>query len=270
MYKNKKPSINKETLQNLSIVRLIPNIATITALCTGLSSIRFALLDNFEAALLAIIVAAILDGIDGRIARLLKATSDFGAELDSLSDFISFGVGPAIVIYLLSLHELGAFGWGVTIFFASCMGLRLARFNAMNIRQQLNNENNTASRSPVITAGNSKFFVGVPAPAGAMITFLPFILYLAYDISIFLNPYIYAFVVICTGLLLISKIPTYSLKSTTISRQKVLLSMVIAATTVALLISFTWIMFSLLIISYLVSILFSEHDYRKNNKQQSN
>ena len=267
IYKNKKPSINKETLQNLSILRLIPNIATIAALCTGLSSIRFALLGQFEFALLAIIIAAILDGIDGRIARLLKATSDFGAELDSLSDFISFGVGPAIVIYILSLNKLEAFGWGVTIFFASCMGLRLARFNAMNIKQQIDQSKNQVNRSPVITAGNSKFFIGVPAPAGAMIVFLPFILHLAFGLDIFLNPYVYTIVMICTGLLLISKIPTYSLKSVTISRQKILLSMVIAAVVVTLLISTPWLMFSLIIISYLISILFSQYEYKKNTKQ---
>ena len=201
--KKEKPSTTGKTtakLQELSFVRMIPNLATIMALCTGLSSIRFALMDKFELALIAIIIAAFLDGIDGRIARLLKATSDFGAELDSLSDFICFGVGPGVVIYLLSTHELAGFGWGVTLFYTVCMGLRLARFNVMNIVQKHEQIDEKIKQSPIVKAGVSKFFVGTPAPAAAFIAMLPLMINLAFGIEWILSPYVYMIFVYSCGL----------------------------------------------------------------------
>jgi len=252
-------------LQELSFVRMIPNLATVAALCTGLSSIRFAMLGRFEWAVVAILIAAFLDGIDGRIARLLKATSDFGAELDSLSDFICFGVGPAVVIYMLTLKDLNGFGWGVSLFYSVCMGLRLARFNAMTIQQQREKvaEDETLKQSPIITAGKNKFFVGTPAPAAAFIALFPLMIHLAFDIDWILNPIVYAFFMILSASLMVSRIPTYSFKSLKIPRSWVLPSLVIAALFMAMIISAPWLLACAVVTAYLITIPFSIRDFRK-------
>ncbi len=252
-------------LQELSFVRMIPNLATVAALCTGLSSIRFAMLGRFEWAVVAILIAAFLDGIDGRIARLLKATSDFGAELDSLSDFICFGVGPAVVIYMLTLKDLNGFGWGVSLFYSVCMGLRLARFNAMTIQQQREkvDEDETLKQSPIIMAGKNKFFVGTPAPAAAFIALFPLMIHLAFDIDWILNPMLYAFFMILSAGLMVSRIPTYSFKSLKIPRSWVLPSLVIAALFMAMIINAPWLLACAVVTAYLITIPFSIRDFRK-------
>src|SRR6185369_553783 len=121
--------MRRHRLRDHSINRLIPNMLTLTALCAGLTSVKFALTQKWELAVIAILVAALFDALDGRIARLLDSTSKFGAELDSLSDFISFGVAPALILYLWSLQDLGRIGWAISLLFSACMALRLARFN---------------------------------------------------------------------------------------------------------------------------------------------
>src|ERR1700674_1625529 len=143
---------------------LLPNLITLLALCAGLTAIRLAVEEKLEWAVAAIVFAALLDGIDGRIARLLRGTSRFGAELDSLADFVNFGVAPALIVYFWSLHELKSAGWIAAMVFAICAGLRLARFNVM-----IDDPNKPA------WAGN--FFVGIPAPAGAITVLLPVYLY---------------------------------------------------------------------------------------------
>src|SRR5215510_133097 len=147
-------------LRDQSLNRLIPNMLTIIALCAGLTAIRFGLLGHWEKAVFAIVVAGILDGLDGRIARLLNGASRFGAELDSLSDFISFGVAPALLLYYWTLNGLGGFGWALALLFAVCCALRLARFN-------------TRLENTDLPAWTSRFFTGVPAPAGAGLALLP-------------------------------------------------------------------------------------------------
>src|SRR5713226_10579911 len=139
---------------------LVPNLITLLALCAGLTAVRLAIEGKLEFALAAIVLAAVLDGIDGRIARLIKGTSRFGAELDSLADFVNFGVAPALILYFWELHELKSAGWIAALVFAICAALRLARFNVM-----IEDPNRPA------WAGN--FFVGVPAPAGAITVLLP-------------------------------------------------------------------------------------------------
>src|ERR1700674_5304674 len=139
---------------------LVPNVITLLALCAGLTAVRLAIEGKLELSLAAIVLAAVLDGIDGRIARLLKGTSQFGAELDSLADFVNFGVAPALIVYFWALHELKSAGWIAGMVFAICTGLRLARFNVM-----IDDPNKPA------WAGN--FFVGIPAPAGAITVLLP-------------------------------------------------------------------------------------------------
>src|SRR6266542_5312448 len=143
---------------------LVPNLITLLALCAGLTAVRLAIEGKLEFALAAIVLAAVLDGIDGRLARLIKGTSRFGAELDSLADFVNFGVAPALILYFWDLHELRSAGWIAALAFAICAGLRLARFNV-------------STDDPNRPAWASNFFVGMPAPAGAITVLLPIYLY---------------------------------------------------------------------------------------------
>lgn len=243
---------SKEKFQKLSFAHLLPNMATVIALCIGLSSIRFALLNRYDYAIIAIIIAAFFDAMDGRLARLLGAASDFGAELDSLSDFISFGVAPAVVLYILTMHVWAGFGWTIILFFVVCCGLRLARFN-------------TALRAPnrlddPVWAKN--FFIGVPAPAGAMIALLPLMLYQATEYEFLLTPFIVTCFLIAAGVLFISRIPTYSFKTYQIPPRCVPLMLVLVGLLVASLVSAPWATFSILIIIYLISLPLSYRNYQ--------
>lgn len=180
-------------------VRVLPNAVTVLALCTGLSAVQFMLADHPALAIAAVAVAAVLDGLDGRIARLLDATSKMGAELDSLSDGIAFGVAPALVLYIWRLHEYRA-GWVIALVFAVCMILRLARFNTLL-------EDTTR---PVFT---KEFFIGVPAPAGGLLAFLPLALSLQVGEGWWSHPAAVSVWAVAIGLLLISRIPTLSAKT---------------------------------------------------------
>src|ERR1700680_4326103 len=150
----------KRSFRPTPVLTLVRNIITLLALCAGLTAIRMAFENRYVLALAAIVFAAFLDGIDGRLARFLKGTSRFGAELDSLADFVNFGVAPALILYFWGLHDLKSAGWIAAMVFAICAGLRLARFNVM-------------SDDPDRPAWASNFFVGVPAPAGAITVLLP-------------------------------------------------------------------------------------------------
>jgi CDP-diacylglycerol--serine O-phosphatidyltransferase len=181
-----------------SVNRLIPNVLTLLALCAGMTAIRFALNENYQAAVYAIIVAAVFDGLDGRVARMLKATSNFGAELDSLSDFISFGVAPAVVMYLWTMSALHSVGWAIVLIYAVCCALRLARFNT-----QL-----TAEPTPVA----SGYFMGVPAPGGAGLVIMPLFASFEWGDWIARSPYLGAVWISGVAFLMVSRIPTLSLK----------------------------------------------------------
>jgi CDP-diacylglycerol--serine O-phosphatidyltransferase len=247
---------HRSRLQDLSMARMLPNIATVIALCTGLSSIRFILLERYEYALGAIIVAAFFDAMDGRLARLLGSASDFGAELDSLSDFVSFGVAPAVVMYLISLKYLGGIGWGMSLIFCVCMGLRLARFNT-NLR---------ASALTQQPGWKKDFFTGVPAPASAFISLCPLSLYLATGQKLFINPVICSLFMVGAGILAISRLPTYSFKNTQIPRKMVPLAMLLVGGAVAALLSDLWLTFSFLILVYLITIPFSVKNHHQRLK----
>ena len=183
--------------RSLSLRALVPNSITAAALCSGLTGIRFAISGDFEKAVSAVILAGVLDGIDGRAARMLKAQSRFGAELDSLADSISFGVAPALIVYLWSLRELPSFGWIAALGFAICCVLRLARFNArLDTLEQ-----------PYKQAG---FLTGVPAPVGAGMAFLPLYLWIATGRTEFANPLGVGIWMLLTAFLMISNLPTLS------------------------------------------------------------
>jgi CDP-diacylglycerol--serine O-phosphatidyltransferase len=154
------PRLRRRRFRRIPVRILVPNVVTLLALCAGLTAIRMAFEDRYALALAAVVFAAILDAIDGRLARLLKGTSRFGAELDSLSDFVNFGVAPALILYFWGLHDLKSAGWIAAMVFAICAGLRLARFNVM-------------LDDPDRPVWASNFFVGVPAPAGAITVLLP-------------------------------------------------------------------------------------------------
>lgn len=181
----------------LTLRAVLPNAITAGALCAGLTGVRFAMNGDWERAVFAVVLAGLLDGIDGRIARLLKAQSRFGAELDSLADSLSFGMAPALILYLWSLEGLPRFGWFAALFFALCCALRLARFNArIDMDEQ-----------PHKSAG---FLTGVPAPVGAGLAFVPLYLWMASGQEIFREPLLVALWVAAIAFLLISNIATLS------------------------------------------------------------
>lgn len=183
--------------KGLTLRALVPNAITAAALCVGLTGIRFAIAGDFEKSVLAVILAGMLDGIDGRAARLLKAQSKFGAELDSLADSISFGVAPALIVYLWTLQQLPSFGWIAALAFAICCVLRLARFNTrMDVDDQ-----------PMKEAG---FLTGIPAPLGAGLAFLPIYLWIATGREEFATPLGVAIWMLLIAFLMISTLPTLS------------------------------------------------------------
>jgi CDP-diacylglycerol--serine O-phosphatidyltransferase len=181
-----------------SVNRMVPNILTLLALCAGMTAIRFAVKGQFEYAVFAIIAAGIFDGLDGRLARLLKATSSFGAELDSLSDFISFGAAPAIVLYLWTMWGLQSIGWAMVLFYAVCCALRLARFNTQ-----------LAAEPP---PWRSNFFSGLAAPAGAGLIMVPMFASFEWGHWLARSPILNAVWIGIVALLMVSTIPTFSLK----------------------------------------------------------
>ena len=200
-----KPNENIKLVSNKNSRVILPNILTLFGVCIGLSSIKFAFDGNFELAIIAVIIAGIIDGLDGRIARLIKATSKVGKELDSLTDVISFGVAPAFIMYFWSLVEIGRFGWLVSLIYVVCVALRLARFNR------------STGGDP---SWKDNFFEGVPSPAGGILVLMPLIYSLS-EIQLF-NPNYQVIVpslFIIISILLISKIPTYSLKKIVVPRK---------------------------------------------------
>nr|WP_082735614.1 CDP-diacylglycerol--serine O-phosphatidyltransferase [Pseudovibrio stylochi] len=227
-------------------------MVTLLALCAGLTSIRMAIEERWSIALLAIFLAAILDGLDGRVARLLNGTSKFGAELDSLADFVNFGVAPAILIYAWILEGFESLGWLAAMLYAISGALRLARFNV-------------ALDDPNKPAWANRFFTGVPAPAGAIIVLLPL-----YMEQLGLPHYndaapLVAIYTVFSGLLMVSQLPTYSGKQmgTRIKRQLVMPIIVVLVALVGLLISYPFQFLTVITIAYLISIPFSWRSYKK-------
>lgn len=237
------------------LTRIIPNAVTITALCMGLSSIRFALMERYELAVIFILIAAVLDGMDGRIARFLRADSPFGAELDSLSDFISFGVAPAIVIYLYSLHLWKGAGWALALFFSTCMALRLARFNT-----------NIGTPAPEWA---KRFSVGVPAPAGAVVALFPLMTSFALEENFHQFPLLFAFSLGLSGILMISRIPTYVFKNMRIPHPFIRPFIMMVAVFMASLFSTPWWTLSMCTFLYLLSIPLSLLSYRQKKGEQT-
>lgn len=236
---------------------LVPSIFTLLGLCAGLTAIRMAIEHRWDLAVAALVFAAFLDAIDGRIARLLKASSRFGAELDSLADFVNFGVAPAIIMFIWALEDLGGLGWIVVLVFAVCTALRLARFNVALDRADL-------------PAWKNNYFVGVPAPAGALILLLPIY---AQNLGLHL-PSLTPLVLIYTlaiALLMVSRVPTYSGKfiGQRIAREHVPPLFVLAALFVAMLLTFPSHTLAAGSVAYLALIPMSAYRYFQQERRDA-
>ena len=234
---------------------LLPNILTLGGVCLGISSIKFSIDGNFSLAVILILFASILDALDGRIARLIKGTSEFGKELDSLTDFVSFGIAPVFILYFWELYNYGKLGWAIALIYSVCCVLRLARFNLTKNNNDQEWKNN--------------FFEGVPSPAGGLLILMPLI----YDLSEFninlnvknITPYL----TVLIALLLVSKIPTLSLKRiSTSSKTTIFLLLLIGIIFIALLF---YTFETLLIFSfvYLITIPTSVYFYKNQQKKNS-
>jgi CDP-diacylglycerol---serine O-phosphatidyltransferase len=243
-----KTNHKKRILKPVPLTKLIPNIFTLIGLVIGISSIRFALDSRWEPAVYCILVATLIDGLDGRIARMLNATSHFGAELDSLCDFINFGLCPALITYLWSFqqYEYKLLSWGSIMVFVVCMAIRLARFN-------------TAIVDPNETEEKGRFFTGVPAPSGAILALIPMILDFEITASIenfsirnhtiLINLYI-----VIIALLLASRLPTISLKNINIAPEYLSISMILLAVIIIITVIYPWYAFPIAAVFYLLSI----------------
>jgi CDP-diacylglycerol--serine O-phosphatidyltransferase len=235
-------------LKGMTLAKMIPNMITVAATCAGLTGVRFAIDGRWEFAAGAIIIAAILDGLDGRMARMLNAQSDFGAQLDSLSDFVAFGVAPAFIIWFWALNELGGVGWAAGLFFAVCCGLRLARFN---------------SRIDKLPAYAYNYFQGVPAPMGAVLALLPMILsFEVGDISL-LHPAVISVWMVGMALLMVSEAPTFSFKKWKLEARYMLPFMAAVALVLAGIAGAPWMTLTIASVVYLVLIPFSVRSYAK-------
>jgi len=232
---------------------LVPTIFTLLALCAGLTAIRMAIEARYDVAIAALVLAAVLDAVDGRVARLLKATSRFGAELDSLADFVNFGVAPAIIIFTWALGDLKSLGWIVVMIFALCMALRLARFNVSL----------DSTDQPV---WKSAYFMGVPAPAGAILALLPLYAEGLGVPSSFLLATVVLVYTLAVSFLVVSNLPTYSGKlfGQRVAREYVLPVFVLAALFVAVLLTYPYMTLTVGCLVYLAAIPVSVYTYRED------
>jgi CDP-diacylglycerol---serine O-phosphatidyltransferase len=241
----------RRRFRRIPVRTLAPNMVTLLAMCAGLTAIRMAFENRYVLALAGIVFAAILDGIDGRLARFLKGTSRFGAELDSLSDFVCFGVAPALILYFWGLHDLKSAGWIAAMVFAICACLRLARFNVM-------------IDDPDRPAWTANFFVGMPAPMGAITVLLPIYgVFLGVPRSAFLT-WLTLFYTLAIASLMVSRLPVFSGKrvGTRVPPEMVGPLIVLVVLAIALLIAYPWILLTAGTLAYLASLPFGWLSYR--------
>tara|TARA_X000001036_G_C20563572_1_gene759522 strand:+ start:18 stop:809 length:792 start_codon:yes stop_codon:yes gene_type:complete len=232
---------------------LLPNILTLGGVCLGISSIKFSIDGNYSLAVTLILFAAILDALDGRIARLIKGTSDFGKELDSLTDFVSFGIAPVFVLYFWELNKYGKLGWAITLLYSVCCVLRLARFNLTKIEENQEWKNN--------------FFEGVPSPAGGLLILMPLIYDLT-NINLSINiKNITPYLTIIIAVLLVSKIPTLALKKISISSKTTVFLLLIFGIIFIALLFYTLETLLVFGIAYILSIPVSIYIYNNQNKK---
>jgi CDP-diacylglycerol---serine O-phosphatidyltransferase len=251
------PPRQRRRFKAIPVRTLLPNLITLLALCAGLTAIRMAVENRLDLALAAIAFAALLDGIDGRIARMLKGTSRFGAELDSLADFVNFGVAPALILYFWGLHELKSAGWIAALVFAICAALRLARFNVM-------------IGDPNQPAWAANFFIGIPAPAGAITVLLPIYLNFLGVSNGLVTVWLTFFYTLAIALLMVSRLPVFSGKRVgkRVPPDMVLPVFVVVVLFFALLISYPWEVLTIGTLAYLGCLPFgwlSHREYRRKD-----
>jgi len=230
------------TPRELHVLKLLPNLVSILALCAGLTAIRYALVDQYQLAILLIGIAAALDGLDGRLARMLNSESAIGAELDSLCDFVNFGVAPAFVLYLWGMHDEASLGWIAVLLYAVCAMLRLARFNVGN-------------KLAVDEVAEKASFIGIPSPAGAMLSLVPMYVSFVFDQRFEVPSVIVSLWMVGIGALMISSIRTPSLKRVTIAPDYARYFLVLAVLGVAALLTYPWVTLLALSWVYLAGIL---------------
>ncbi|EEW25716.1 CDP-diacylglycerol--serine O-phosphatidyltransferase [Rhodobacter ferrooxidans] len=238
----------KRPRSELPLVQLLPNLLTVTALCAGLTAIRFAAQGRFGFAIGLILLAAVLDGLDGRLARMLKQESQIGAELDSLGDFVNFGVAPALTLYFWAFQGWSSAGWIAVLIYAVCCVMRLARFNV-------------DSRVPHDPTAKTHF-VGVPSPAGAMLVMLPMYVVFMLDGMPHLPPSLVAIWMVAIGALMISRVPTPSFKGTTFYADTASYIVLGFVALVAALLTYTWTTLVVLDVAYLAALGFAVRQYR--------
>ena len=243
-------------LRDQSFNRLIPNILTVLALCAGLTSIRFAFQERWEMAVFAIVIAGVLDGLDGRIARLLDGSSKFGAELDSLSDFLAFGVAPALLLYYFTMKSVVGIGWALALLFAVCCALRLARFN-------------TKVDNADLPAWTGRFFTGVPAPAGAGLALLPVFATFEFGSGFFDHPIVTGGAMVAVSLLMVSRVPTFSFKRIKVPHDYVLPTLLGVGLFAAFLVGLPWLTLMAVGVLYLASLPLSYVAHRRLSRQTS-
>jgi CDP-diacylglycerol--serine O-phosphatidyltransferase len=251
MFRSRRP----RRITGLPFNKLIPNILTLLALCAGLTAIRFGLHQKWQEAVLSILLAGVLDGLDGRVARLLQGTSKFGAELDSLSDFVSFGVAPAMLLYFWSMQRAGGIGWAVVLLYAVCMALRLARFNTM-------------LGQPDLPSWAYNFFTGVPAPAAAGLVLLPMMASFQIEAEgIFDHPAMVGVILVGVSFLMVSKIPTYSGKRFKVPHNYVLPLLLVIGLLAAFLVTAPWSTVTAISLIYAATIPLSAASFAKLKRQ---
>ena len=247
-------------LTGLPFRKIAPNIVTMLALCAGVTSIRYAIQDDWVKAIICIFLAALFDGLDGRVARMLKGSTKFGAELDSLSDFVSFGVAPAILMYQWTLYDFPRFGWFFCLLFACGMAMRLARFNTM------------LDEEPQPEYWHH-FFVGVPAPAAAALAITPIMVSFDNPELLWLRDNYYCATLMCVvALLMVSRIPTISTKKWRVPGYMFIPLMLLVALFASFIITAPWLTLGIMIGLYALSIPFGvicflklKHNFEHNN-----
>ena len=235
---------------------ILPNILTLGGVCLGISSIKFSIDGNFSLAVIFILVAAILDALDGRIARLIKGTSEFGKELDSLTDFVSFGIAPAFVLYFWELYKYGKIGWAITLMFSICCVIRLARFNLTKIDSS--------------ELWKQNYFEGIPSPIGALLILMPLIYELSGLEKIFNLRITTPYLIVTISLLLISKFPTFSFKKISIPPKLTIILLLSIGLSFVSLMFFTFETLILFGICYFITIPVAFLTYMKKDNRSEN
>ncbi len=244
--------LTRSRIRDVPFNKILPNILTIAGLCVGISSIRYAIVGKWEMAVSAVLIAALFDSMDGRLARILGTPSGLGAQLDSLADFVSFGVAPALILYLFSTNVWHGFGWAVCLMFSVCSALRLARFNT-----------DSPQNSVQLQFLHTKFFTGLSAPIAGILALTPLMLWFEIKVSLFKHPAFCMILLTILAYLMISRIPTYTFKTVRIPQKKVALMLFLFGVAVAGVITAPWPTLLICGAVYLSTIPSSIRSYKK-------